>query len=61
MKSDGGSHYYKCAIETWTVRDVLKRETAIKNGINYLVFWDNDLADFKEWLDSDILVLNNVY
>lgn len=61
VKSDGGSHYYKCAIETWTVRDVLKRETAIKNGINYLVFWDNDLTDFKEWLDSDILVLNNVY
>lgn len=60
-KVSSGREFYNVAINIWTVRDVLKRETAIKNGINYLVFWDNDLADFKEWLDSDILVLNNVY
>lgn len=60
-KVSSGREFYNVAINIWTVRDVLKRETAIKNGINYLVFWDNDLTDFKEWLDSDILVLNNVY
>lgn len=60
-KVSSGREFYNVAISVWTVRDVLKRETAMKNGINYLVFWDNDLTDFKEWLDSDILVLNNVY
>ena len=34
--------FYNCAIETWTVRDVLKRETAKKNNLNYLeVFTTN--------------------
>ena len=28
--------YYKKAIETWTIRDVKKRETAKKNNLNYL-------------------------
>ena len=30
------SKYYDNAIETWTVRDVKKREIAKKNSINYL-------------------------
>ena len=34
--------FYNCAIETWTKRDVLKRETAKKNNLNYLeVFTTN--------------------
>jgi hypothetical protein len=34
--------FYNCAINTWTVRDVLKRETAKKNNLNYLeVFTTN--------------------
>lgn len=34
--------FYNCAIETWTVRDVLKRETAKKNNLKYLeVFTTN--------------------
>ena len=37
-------------LDTWTKRDVIKRETAIKNNLNYLVFWDNDLSDFYDWL-----------
>ena len=60
-KQRSGSHYYECAIETWTVRDVKKHDTAIENQINYLVFWDNDLTDFKQWLNSKSLILNNVY
>lgn len=34
------SKFYKNAIETWTVRDVKKREVAKKNGLKYLVFWN---------------------
>lgn len=54
------SHYYRAAIETWTVRDVKKRQMAIDNHLNYVVFWKNDLSDFKEWLNADELVLNNI-
>lgn len=34
------SKYYDNAIETWTVRDVKKKEYAEKNELNYLVFWN---------------------
>lgn len=47
---ENGSEYYGSAINTWTQRDLLKRDTAIEQRLNYLVFWDNDLKDFKEWL-----------
>ncbi len=33
------SKFYKNAIETWTVRDVKKRECAKKNNLNYLEFF----------------------
>lgn len=46
------SRYYEAAIETWTVRDVLKRQTAIWHNLNYLVFWDNDLTDVNIWLNT---------
>ena len=58
---DEGHKFYEVAIDVWTVRDVKKHDTAIENQINYLVFWDNDLTDFKQWLNSDSLILNNVY
>lgn len=48
------SSSYLSAITTWTVRDPLKRQTAQKNGLNYLVFWDNNLADFHDWLNNYI-------
>ena len=50
LKKSKSNFYYKSAIDTWTRRDVIKRETAIKNNLNYLVFWDNDLIDFYDWL-----------
>lgn len=53
------SHYYREAIVTWTVRDVSKRNVAVQNHLNYLVFWNNDLSDFKQWLSVEPLVLNN--
>ena len=43
---------YKDAIYRWTVMDPLKRQTAEKNGLNYFVFWDNDLTDFHIWLQN---------
>lgn len=33
------SEYYKDAIETWTYRDVIKRETACKYKLNYIEIW----------------------
>ena len=54
--------YYDNAIETWTIRDVNKNDIAIKNNLNYLVFysyddlcnWVNNL-DLTIWYDEDIL------
>lgn len=57
---NAGKRFYEVAIDVWTVRDVKKRKIAIKNNINYVVFWKNDLSDFKQWIDSDELILNNV-
>lgn len=51
----GDHSVYDDAIDTWTRRDPLKRKTAEENNLNYLVFWDNNLTDAKEWLVS----LNN--
>ena len=35
------SDYYKNAIETWTKRDVMKRQTAEKNQLNYIEIWSS--------------------
>lgn len=45
-----GSRYYKQAIHIWTERDLLKRSVAMSNHLNYVVFWDNDLTDAREWI-----------
>lgn len=50
------SNYYDNAIRVWTKRDVLKRNIAKENKLNYLVFWDNDLKDFDEWLNLGCLL-----
>ena len=34
--------FYRNAIETWTVRDVRKRETAKQNNLNYIELWNMD-------------------
>lgn len=57
------SSYYRSVIDVWTVRDIAKRDTAIKNKLNYLVFWYNDLSDFYEWLNQykqGNIILNNI-
>ena len=39
---DKHTKYYDNAIETWTVRDVKKRQIASINKVNYAVFWSFD-------------------
>lgn len=51
LREKSASSYQK-VIYTWAVRDPLKRKTAEDNNLNYLVFWDNDLADAKAWLEA---------
>lgn len=46
--------YYDNAIRTWTVSDVVKRNTAYINKLNYIVFWDTNLKDFDIWVKSQI-------
>lgn len=46
------TRYYDNAIQTWTVRDVNKRNTAALNDLNYVVFWSADLLDFTIWIDD---------
>lgn len=49
-KSNGSRSSYGTAIRKWTVTDPLRMQTAKRNGLNYLVFWDIDLSDFHAWL-----------
>lgn len=46
------SDLYKTAVNTWTISDVKKRQVAMNNHLNYLVFWKYDLSDFLEWYDN---------
>ena len=40
-------NFTKNAINTWTVRDVNKRNIAKKNNLNYIEFWNlNDVHEF---------------
>lgn len=47
-----GHMFYAAALETWVKRDSRKLACARSKGINYLVFWDNDLTDAEAWLAS---------
>ena len=42
--------YFNIAINTWTVRDPLKLETAKKNKLNYFAFYTPD--EFTKWFDA---------
>ena len=48
------TRYYDTAIETWTQRDVKKRETAKLNNLNYLEIFSNDINEcikqFEEYI-----------
>lgn len=44
------SKFYTTAIEIWTVRDVLKLETAIKNNLNYVAWFNEEQAN--DWIEA---------
>ena len=44
------TNFYNSAIETWTVKDVLKRETAKKNNLNWIEFFT--IKDFNDWYEQ---------
>lgn len=44
--------YYRNAIDVWTRRDVIKRQTARDNQLKYVVFWDPKLNDVRSWLNA---------
>lgn len=50
------SKFYENAIETWTVRDVIKRQIAKENNLNWLEFFN--MEDFMEWYNSICETLN---
>lgn len=51
LNSNTGS-YYKKAKYVFSKLDVDKYMVAKQNGLNYLVFWDNDMRDVDVWLAS---------
>ena len=44
--------YYNNAIDTWSIRDVNKRNIAIQNNLNYIEFWN--INELKDWLKVTI-------
>lgn len=44
------TEYYNHAIYNWTVRDILKLETAIKNNLNYVVWFNEEQAN--DWIEA---------
>ena len=44
------TEFYQNAIETWTERDVKKRECARKNNLNYVVLWNKE--DIDNWFSQ---------
>ena len=51
------SKYYNKAINDWTVRDVIKRQIAKENGLNYLEIFSNDIEIVIEQFKKYILKL----
>lgn len=44
------SEFFQNAIDTWTIRDTKKLETAKQNNLNYKVFYT--VEDFYKWYDT---------
>ena len=51
LKKGKKSKYYRVALETWTQRDVRKREAARQAELNYVTLWDGSetLSDTHLW------------
>lgn len=44
------SRFYRNAIETWTVRDIRKLNTALENNLNYVVWFNEEQA--YDWIEK---------
>ena len=44
------SKFYQNAIETWTIRDLNKLNTALKNNLNYVVWFNQEQA--LDWIEK---------
>ena len=52
--------YYKNALNTWTIKDVQKRNTAIQNNLNYLeIFGKTDLNKYIDIFEDYIKNMEN--
>lgn len=49
------SLYYKNAINTWTVRDVMKIKTAKENKLNYLLIYSNEIVEVIQIFNNYLL------
>lgn len=45
-KADNGHAQYLNAINVWTQKDILKRDIAQKNNLNYVVLWSREEIEF---------------
>jgi len=54
-KANAGHAQYKNAINVWTVRNIQKRDIAIKNNLNYIVLWKFD--DMVKFFTDTIHIL----
>ena len=50
IKKGKKSKYYRVALETWTERDVRKREAARRSELNYVTLWDGSKSLFDAHL-----------
>lgn len=48
--SEVGHLYYNNAIQTWTVKDPVKRKIAKKNKLNWIEFWS--IEQFEKWFNT---------
>ena len=50
IEKSKNSKFYRNAIETWTVRDVNKLNTALKNNLNYIAWFNQEHA--YDWIEK---------
>lgn len=48
------SNFYRNAINTWTIRDVEKHNTALRNNLNYICFYSID--EFIMWFEKEVIL-----
>ena len=50
IEKSKNSTYYRSAVNIWTNRDILRLETAIKNDLNYIAWFNKEQA--YDWIES---------